>query len=157
MRDTQSPSDASAAVTLRPSREGDVERAAALLLTHELPVDGLEACLHHGVVAVTPAGDVVGLAALEPYADCGLLRSVVVAPDWRRHGLCRRLCAACEAHARELGIERLYLLTEAAAPVFQALGYRVVARSRVPSPVRRSRQFLLLCPDTATAMERSIT
>ena len=69
------------------------------------------------------ADSLVGFGGLEGEGSDRLLRSIVVVPDRRRHGLGRVLVAALERQAHDLGVERLHLLTTTAAPFFRALGY----------------------------------
>ena len=78
---------------------------------------------------------IVGAAAVEPYGQAGLLRSVVVAESRRGTGLGRELVAAAEALAQEEGIRELYLLTETAADWFPRLGYEVVDREEARAAV----------------------
>jgi amino-acid N-acetyltransferase len=70
----------------------------------------------------------------------------------RGRGLGRRLTDAALVLARERAIERVFLLTETAAPFFRQLGFRDVARADVPEGVRNSLEFRSLCPASAEAL-----
>ena len=105
-------------------------------------------CFRVAVVGDAP----VGTGGIEPLGSNGLLRSVVVAPSERGRGYGGALVEALADHAREGGIESLYLLTTTAADFFTAHGFQRVARESVPAPVRETAQFDELCPETATVM-----
>ena len=94
----------------------------------------------------------VAAGGLEPAEGCFLLRSVVVAPDYRGRGLARRITEFLLERARSAGGGRTYLLTETAAGYFSALGFETVARDSVPAAIARTRQFASLCPDSAHCM-----
>ena len=98
----------------------------------------------------------MGAGGLERYGTDGLLRSVVVAPGERGQGYGTALCAALEKRAGEGGVQTLYLLTTTAAPFFEACGYDPVPRDGVPTPIRESTEFTELCPDSATAMAKTL-
>jgi len=59
-------------------------------------------------------GTAIGCCALIRMADGFEVSKMSVAPAARGLGLARRLLAACEAAAREAGVERLYLETNSA-------------------------------------------
>jgi 2-keto-4-pentenoate hydratase len=112
---------------------------------------------HAGTALVARDGErVVGSAILEEYGTSALLRSVAVAPSWRRAGLGRRLTLAAVDLARAAGVETAYLLTETAERFFGTLGFYALPRAAVPEAVRTSVQFTSSCPATACAM-RSLT
>ena len=135
--------------------EADIPAIEALLATADLPLDGAAAAFATGVVA-RDEDRLVGAAALEPYGEAGLLRSVVVAADQRGTGVGRRVVAAAEDLARDLGMRELYLLTETAVDWFPRLGYAPVDRAEVPAAVRDSIEFRVLCADTGVAMRRPL-
>ncbi|WP_105565614.1 amino-acid N-acetyltransferase [Microbacterium halophytorum] len=64
------------------------------------------------VVAVDEGGTVIGCGALHVmWEDLGEVRTLLVADEWLRHGVGRRLVEALEEAARELGLRRLFCLT----------------------------------------------
>ena len=97
-------------------------------------------------------GRLVGTVAVERYGSHGLLRSLAVAPDQRGLGLGGRLADDAEAVGRALGLHSMVLLTETAAPFFEARGYVRVPRSEVPEAVRQSGQFRGACCASAVCM-----
>ena len=133
----------------------DTPAVEALLAAASLPLEGAAEALATGVVARDDAG-IAGAAAVEPYGEAGLLRSVVVAERVRGTGLGRRLVAAAEDLARERGIRELYLLTETAAGWFPLLGYEVVGRDEARAAVGGSIEFTMSCATTGVTMRRSL-
>lgn len=97
-------------------------------------------------------GELLGVVGLEPCGADGLLRSLVVNASARGAGLGRALVSKAEAHARDLQLTTVYLLTETASDYFRRLGYMSCSRDAAPAPVRRSPQFSTLCPATASFM-----
>lgn len=85
-----------------------------------------------------------------------LLRSVVTDPARRGTGIGRPFIAAVEAFAALHGVERLWLLTDTAAPFFEAAGYRRADREDAPVGVRTSSQFWGLCPASAVLMCKTL-
>lgn len=59
------------------------------------------------------------------------LASLFVAPEFRGHGVARRLIAATEDHARRHGVERLHLYTVDAEDLYRKCGWAVVERFAV--------------------------
>lgn len=80
------------------------------------------------------ADSLVGYGGLEGEGPDRLLRSIVILADRRGHGLGRALVAILERQARNLGVERLHLLTKTAAPFFRAIGYADADRGAAPRP-----------------------
>jgi amino-acid N-acetyltransferase len=134
----------------------DMPAIQALLAAASLPLEGTDDAFRTGVVLRDDGGRPVAAAALEPYGDVGLLRSVVVEAGLRGRGSGRRVVAEVEALARTLGVSTLYLLTETAVGIFTRLGYRAVDRVDVPAAIEASREFSALCGETAVAMARRI-
>ena len=133
----------------------DLDAIERLLAASGLPVDGARDAFATGVVA-RERGEVVGAAAIEPYGQDGLLRSVVVESALRGAGIGGTLVASSENLARELGIDELYLLTETAETWFERRGYSAIERDVVPESVRGSIEFTTACSTTAVAMWRAV-
>ena len=91
----------------------------------------------------------VGFGGLEGHGADRLLRSLLVAADRRGAGLGRAMLAALEGGARDLGVARLHLFTNTAAPFFATNGYVAADRARAPAPIAASREFTALCPASA--------
>ena len=99
---------------------------------------------------------IVGLGGLEICGAFGLVRSIVVIPEYRRKGLAKKIYKIIEDQARSLGIKTLYLLTESATEYFEKLGFSIKERSEVPASVMETKQFSALCPSSAIVMYREI-
>lgn len=102
------------------------------------------------------ADAVVAVGGLERCGEFALVRSVATSPASRGQGLGRQLVEALEELAEAQGCKGLYLLTESAETFFEALGYEVINRADAPEPIRRSRQYSQLCPDSATVMRKRV-
>ena len=126
-----------------------------LLTSSALPLDGASEAFATGIVEHED-GQLVGVAAIEPYAGAAVLRSVAVREDQRGRGLGQVLVAAAEDLARERGASELILLTETAEPFFARLGYEVIDRGSVAEDVAASIEFSTACPSTAVAMRRRL-
>jgi amino-acid N-acetyltransferase len=103
------------------------------------------------------SGRPVGAIGLERHGDIGLLRSLVVAPDWRSRGLGKTLVRTLEAQANAIGVVELVLLTETAEKFFRQLGYSAIDRDRAPTVLTSSAEFRTLCPSTAACMTKRLT
>jgi N-acetylglutamate synthase-like GNAT family acetyltransferase len=141
---------------LRSAVPDDCARIVALLEHDGLPAADITRDGLCNFVVALDAGEIIGAVGLERHGEHGLLRSLVVAPDWRGRGLGIALVEAVEAKARALGVRSLSLLTETAAPFFAALGYAAIARSQAPATVQASTEFTTLCPASSTCMHKTI-
>jgi amino-acid N-acetyltransferase len=139
------------ALVMRPAAKQDWPAIKGMLLAEGLPPDGAKDHLAHFLVG-EQGGQLACAGGLEVYGGAALLRSVVVAPEARGKGLAKRLLADLAALAASLGIGRLYLLTTTAESYFSGLGFRRVARSRIPGQLQQSREFQGACPASASAM-----
>ena len=59
-------------------------------------------------------------------------------------------------HARERGVQDVYLLTTTAEDYFPRFGFRRVDRREVPAEVQASVEFRKACPGSAVAMRKSL-
>lgn len=143
-------------ITLRDATDRDLPSVAALLSAASLPIVGLTDITPQMIVAVEDR-TIVGAAALEHHANVALLRSVVVAPDYRRSGLGMALVLDRLGAARAQGRADVWLLTETAPTFFAGLGFREVARDTAPPALAQSVEFASACPASATAMRLSVS
>jgi len=82
-------------------------------------------------------GKLLATGALHLYTpQLAEIRSLAVHPGARRRGLGKALVAALEAHAKKLGIDRLFVLTYEVG-FFRRLGYREVAKESLPQKIWR--------------------
>ncbi len=141
---------------LRRAQGVDLPAIVALLESCGLPTGDLnEAWLAPFYVAETGT-TLVGVAGLEVFGTCALLRSLAVAPERRGSGLAARLVDRCEAEARRLGAETTYLLTTTAADYFRKRGYADVPRDTVPAAIAGHAQFRSLCPASAKCLAKRL-
>ena len=135
----------------------DEDSVRSLLTDADLHVNDLyPAKLEHFLVARDRRGAVVGAVGIEPFRPDGLLRSLVVHPDWRGKGLGQRLIEYLERYAREVGIKTLYLLTVTAAEYFPKLGYKLFERPDVPNDIAATEEFRDYCPESAVCFSKAI-
>lgn len=128
---------------------------ARLLADSELPHSDVEQ--HFDDFVLARSGEsVVGVAGIERHGRVGLLRSVCVRRDFRRRGIAGRLCDLIESHARDIGIDELYLLTTTAEHFFAKRGFSPCARDLAPPSIRRTQEFRSLCPSSAVCMRRPV-
>lgn len=121
----------------------------ALLAAAELPTADLgEADMSDFLVAFN-GPDLVAAIALQRQGTVGLLRSLVVAEDWRGKGVAADLCQALEVRALELGVSELWLLTTDAGPFFARYGFSLQSRGSAPAAITASEEFQTLCPASA--------
>jgi amino-acid N-acetyltransferase len=144
------------AFPVRASKAADFSTVRGLLAAARLPTEDLNSApgLHFWVAE--DQDRIVGAVGLESLGAAGLLRSLVVAPSYRQHGLGSRLTAVVEWQARAKGIEILVLLTETAQSFFNRHGYQVIERAYVPDEIKQSAEFQSLCPAWAICMTKSL-
>ena len=123
----------------------------ALLQSQQLPVEDLPSQLSDFFVAQDD-GKLIGLIGMELYGEYGLLRSMVVHPDFRNKQIAADLVQTLEQRATAAGIKALYLLTETAAIYFNKKGFSTIQREEVPDVVKASSEFSHVCPVSATVM-----
>lgn len=149
--DARMDSDGAVEVSIRPARPADLEAVGELLESADLPTVGVADHLS-GFVVAEAEGRLVGLAGLEVHGDDGLLRSVVVDPAVRGHGLGAKLTERVLDAARAAEIRRVYLLTTTAEEYFPRHGFRRIRRDDASPDVKRSVEFREACPESAVAM-----
>jgi UDP-N-acetylmuramate: L-alanyl-gamma-D-glutamyl-meso-diaminopimelate ligase len=126
-----------------PAQPQDMRRVRAILDRTSLPHKDLSDDRFGDVLVVRgDAGDVVATVTVEPHDDSAILRCLAVSPESRGRGYGWMLADAAVARARELGAQRLYLLTESASDFFaEKLGFRQVERVTVEPEVSQSATF----------------
>ena len=135
--------------------DADGPSIVQLLRDAALPIDGVVEHLKTAFIARDGAA-IVGCAALEVYPDGALLRSVVVAPAARGHGLGQRLTGAAITLAQSLRVPVVYLLTTTAESYFPRFGFVRMTREQVPTGVQQSLEFRSACPASAVVMRRTL-
>lgn len=142
------------AFAIRAADTADKPAMESLLARAKLPLDGLGDQFPEAYVVAYADGAIVGVAGLEQYGDAGLLRSVAVERRAQGFGVGRALVDDRLGRARVLGLERVVLLTNTAAPYFLALGFESAARAEAPPSMQQSPEFAGACPASAECMSR---
>lgn len=130
----------------------DYSAIADLLQKVSLPTDGLEAIIPDTLV-LKKSKSIIGCGALEIYPPFALLRSVAVEEHYQHLGCGDLMLNAILELARIRGLKSLYLLTETASTFFEKYGFEAINRDVVPESVKGSREFSLICPQSAVAMK----
>jgi amino-acid N-acetyltransferase len=135
----------------------DLDEVIELLAACDLPYQDLTPSHLASFQVVRQGNALVGVGALEPFGDSGLLRSLAIAPAYRGRKLGGDLVAKLESSARQAGISDLYLLTVTAQAFFAKRAYEEIARTHVPATIRASAEFVSLCPASAVCMRKQLT
>lgn len=130
----------------------DLAAIDELVRASRLPTEVVRDRFPDGYAVARRDGAVVGVAALEPHDRSGLLRTVAVAPSERGRGTGLALIADRLAAAWADQLDRVYLLTTTAAPLFRRFGFAAVDRATAPPALAASPEFTGLCPSSATCM-----
>lgn len=133
------------------------EAVHRLLEQNNLPTNDLSDLDFDHFYACGVAGDMQGVIGLEVHGADGLLRSFAVSEDARGSGCGAALLNKLEQHSRNIGIKRLYLLTNTAEIYFQTRGFKSISRELAPESVRSTKEFSSLCPDDATLMYKPMS
>lgn len=144
-------------IDVRPAMFIDLGGAQEVLANSNLlPIEDVTRFVDQYVVAVTNAGNVIGVAGVEVHGDAGLLRSVAVEEKFRSAGIGQRLIASCREKAKRSGLSALYLLTTDAMDYWTRRGFAPIARDLAPAAIRNSRQWAISCPQSAIAMKQEV-
>jgi amino-acid N-acetyltransferase len=133
----------------------DEENIRELLIAAQLPHEDIHEHLQNFLVA-RQNKVVVGTVGLELYGTIGLLRSLVVSPAYQGKGVGRILYDRMIAYARLRGIKEIYLLTTTADKLFGKQGFVRVDREHMPDEIKKTNEFLHLCPASAVCMKKNI-
>jgi len=140
-------------VRIETATPADVPAIAALLREAGLPHEDFAPHVAR-FLAARDGARVVGAVGAEVYGEAALLRSLVVAPEFRRGGLGGRLVDALERAAAARGVTRWWLLTTTAVTFFAQRGFRVAVRDDAPAAIRATAEFRGLCPSVAVCLSR---
>ena len=116
-----------------------------------LPVEDLEDDSRSFFRGAGADGKTLGYTGIEHCEGAALIRSVVVLPEARGHGVGKSLT---DATLRRLAPgTTVYLATTSAASFFARPGFTVVSRAEVPASILSTRQLSGICPGSATIMK----
>ena len=141
---------------MRRAHTTDLPAIRRLLEESGLPTEDLNALDLSLFVTTGRESSVDAVGGIEQYGHVGLIRSIATHSRLRGRGIGENTVRELEALAAAQRIETLYLLTESAEDYFRKLGYAKIERREVPLPIRESRQFSSLCPESATVMFKSV-
>ena len=138
-------------ITITPARAEDLDEIKALLKASDLPLAGVDD--HWKTFLVARDGDkLVGCGGAEAYQFAALIRSVAVLPEYRSHGVGRRLVRQLLDRLASRGLREFYLLTTTAEAYFKKRGFKVIDRDEVHPQLLSSREFQDACPASAVCM-----
>ncbi|NEX63902.1 GNAT family N-acetyltransferase [Noviherbaspirillum galbum] len=120
-------------LTIRPAAAGDLPSIRALLDANALPSDDITAGHLAHFIVLSQTSRVLGAVGLEADGSKGTILSLAVEPSMHSRGLGSRLLELIESHAREAGIDDLYLLPGTAGGFFRMYGYEPAERDAVPA------------------------
>jgi len=141
---------------MRLFRQPSEDHVRRLLASAQLPVEDLTAAHLAHFFGCGPNDDPLGVGGVEIHGADALLRSLAVDEKARGKGCGKALVAALEQHARARGARRITLLTTTAPGFFTGLGYRVITRDKVPTHIRSTPEFSVLCPESAVIMTKDL-
>lgn len=129
--------------SVRRAVQGDLPAIESLIRSEQLP--SLETARFIDTFFVAESGDgIAGCCGLEVYEDAGLLRSLVVLPEYRATGLGARLTRSVIEEAKKRGVVDLYLFTLKAADFFERMGFQRCTMEDFSEGGRRSTQWQAL-------------
>jgi amino-acid N-acetyltransferase len=133
----------------------DREAVVALLRSCALPTEDLPSPLEHFFVA-RDAGRLIGVVGVQVAGSRGLVRSLVVSPEWRGKRLAHALWREALARSQRLGLRELFLLTTTAEAIFAHWGFERIPRTEAPEEIRQTDEYRTLCPSSATVMRLAV-
>jgi len=129
----------------------DIPEIARLLEDEEMPSHDLAENIGNFLVAKEGVF-LAGVAGIEIYGNCGLLRSFCVDKSYRNLGLGGELLDRVISFAQLNNIATLYLLTLTAESYFKRRGFRLILRDSANELVKASKEFSSICPGTASCL-----
>ena len=134
--------------------KGDIlERFAELLRSEQLCYDDLDK-VDILEINTSDSGEIE--FGFEVFDNDALLRSVIIAPEYRGKGNGSTLLDMAVQVAKESGIQNLFLLTTTASGFFEKFGFSKIERDSVPEGIAKTGEFVTFCPDSAICMKYEI-
>lgn len=138
-------------IRIAPATQNDVADIKHFLTDAGLPTEGVDD--HWRTFVLAREGKrLIGCGGSEAYSFVALLRSLVVLPEYRSHGLGRRLVRELLDRLSARGLREFYLLTTDAEEYFRKRGFKPIDRDEVNPQLMASTQFQGACPETAICM-----
>ncbi len=138
-------------IAIAGAEERDLEAIKSILVANDLPTAGVDD--HWRTFVVARDGErIVGCGGAEAYSAAVLIRSIAVLPEYRSHGLGRRIVRQLIDRLASRGLREFYLLTTSAEKYFRKRGFKRIDRDEVHPQLLASREFQDACPKTAVCM-----
>ncbi|MFP5245676.1 MAG: GNAT family N-acetyltransferase, partial [Thermoanaerobaculia bacterium] len=113
--------------TITPATAADLEPIKALLVASGLPTAGVDD--HWKTFIIARDGEkLVACGGAEAYQFAALIRSVAVLPEYRSHGIGRRIVRQLLDRLASRGLREFYLLTTTAEEYFRKRGFKTIDR-----------------------------
>ena len=138
-------------VHITPARESDLQSIKDLLRANNLPIEGVDDHWRTFILA-RDNGRVVACGGAETYQVAALIRSIAVLPEYRKHGVGRRIVRQLIDRLAARGVREFYLLTTTAEEYFKKRGFKTIDRDEVHPQLLQSREFQDACPSSAVCM-----
>lgn len=138
-------------IVITPATIADVSLIKAILVANDLPTAGVDD--HWQTFLVARDGDkIIACGGAEAYQVAALIRSVAVLPEYRKHGVGRRIVRQLIDRLASHGLREFYLLTTTAESYFGKRGFKKIERDEVHPQLLASREFQDACPKSAVCM-----
>jgi len=142
--------------TIRHATHNDWLELLRLLKSCHLPIDDLRPENASHFLVAEHSGKIIGSIGHEPYEEIGLLRSLAVGPENRRHGIGAALIQAMKKLCKQSGVTSTFILTTTAETFAKHHGFSNVPRESVPLAIQHTDQFRSLCPSSAVCLSLAI-
>ena len=119
-----------------------------LLQKNGLPADDLLTSSVQLLLAVDNK-QLAGCIGLEYFGTQGLLRSFAVAESYRNKGIGTQLWEKIAEFCKQLGVQKLHLLTTTAEDYFLKKGFQKADRAQAPNTIKNTYEFTTACPASA--------
>ena len=134
----------------------DVSAVKQLLSASSLPIEDITAQPLQHFFGRGSGPELEGVIGLELFGEVALLRSLAVASSRRGSGVGSGLVAYAERHARDQGVQSLYLLTTTAEQFFLRRGYARIQREDAPAAIKGTKEFSGICPASSAFMVKQL-
>jgi amino-acid N-acetyltransferase len=134
----------------------DLSTVKQLLSESSLPIKDITAQHLQHFFGIGSGLKLVGVIGFELYGEVALLRSLAVTSSQRGSGAGSALVAHAERHARDQGVQSLYLLTTTAEKFFLHRGYTRIPREAAPAAIQGTREFSGICPASSAFMVKQL-
>jgi len=143
-------------IKYREVEELDIQSIRELICSSGLPSSDVDGKAQKMFVAEFDQ-KIVAVGGIEIHGGIALVRSIAVAPEYRKSGIASNIYQLLEQYARSSEVEGLYLITESAMEYFQKFGFTELERETAPCLIKQTSQFSELCPSSATVMFKALS